>query len=129
MLCDIQNPTGLKKITTGIYEGYFYHNIDEIKQYPYFNSIEDFKKLNFLEPFGVCDSYKDIERVYKKHPIYINPDKCCIILSPIKKTENSGWRWHKWGTYIGKQKRIGCEYLKDELHIDEIKLFHFYKIL
>lgn len=39
---------------------------------------------------------------------------------------DGGWRWHKWGQYIGKHEPR-CEYLYDEDGIDEVYCFHVYE--
>ena len=41
--------------------------------------------------------------------------------------EDGGWRWHKWGEYIGKQEPK-CEYLYDEPNIDSVYVFHIYAV-
>jgi hypothetical protein len=47
-----------------------------------------------------------------------------------KESEGGGWRWHKWGQYIGKHD-IKCEYLDDEdlsdISQDFILCFHIYE--
>lgn len=46
------------------------------------------------------------------------------------KGKGGGWRWHKWGQYIGKHN-IQCEYLDDEdlsdINQDYILCFHIYE--
>lgn len=42
--------------------------------------------------------------------------------------EHGGWRWHKWGPYIG-EKQPRCEYLHDEGDdIEEIYCCHLYLV-
>lgn len=80
--------------------------------------------------YGVCDNYKQILRRYyeiKK----LKDRRFVIVLSPIyKKNEplEYGWRWHKWGEYIGKHK-ITSEYLYDEAKIDMVYVYHIYELL
>lgn len=52
-------------------------------------------------------------------------------LTPIYKSEQpstGGWRWHKWGPYLGNQKSIGTEYLYDEPNIDLIFVATVYEV-
>lgn len=47
------------------------------------------------------------------------------VLTRLLKSEESsdgGWRWHKWGEYIGTHKPQ-CEYLHDEPEIEEVWVF------
>lgn len=39
----------------------------------------------------------------------------------------SGWRWHKWGPYLGKHTPK-CEYLDEEKNIDYVLLWHLYPL-
>ena len=59
--------------------------------------------------------------------------KYAVGFNPIKQDPNNpggGWRWHKWGGYIGKHN-ICCEYLDDEdlsdINQDYILVFHIYE--
>lgn len=59
--------------------------------------------------------------------------KFAVGFNPIKQDPENpggGWRWHKWGTYIGKHN-ICCEYLDDEdlsdINQDYILCFHIYE--
>jgi hypothetical protein len=40
----------------------------------------------------------------------------------------SGWRYHKWGDYIGSQNPQS-EYLYDDTHIDAVWTFHIYELV
>lgn len=108
-------------------------------QYPF----EDYKKLSVEEQieirkesktkfnfnsYGVCDSpeqlatfIKFLENLDKKYAVFIcNIDK-------KDQPSNGGWRWHKWGQYIGKQKPTS-EYLYDEPLINRVFIFNIYEI-
>ena len=68
--------------------------------------------------YGVADNasqvikhFKKLEKKYK-----IDLGDCVIALRPIAKKwqpSDGGWRWHKWGEYIGV-KKPQCEYIYDE---------------
>lgn len=82
-------------------------------------------------PFGTISSYgvaDNIEQVLERYKAVIDSPTTKIIITaaPICKDEqpsDGGWRWHKWGEYIGTQEPQ-CEYLYDEPSIDEVIIFH-----
>ena len=56
--------------------------------------------------------------------------KFVILLTPVFKEdqpESCGWRWYKWGQYIGKYEPK-CEYLYDEEGIDYVYCFTILEI-
>lgn len=81
----------------------------------------------YFGKYGVCDNYKQI---IDKCQELNNPERTFIIcLTPVRKENQSpdgGWRWHKWGDYIG-DKKPKCEYLYDEPEIDLIYCYHIYE--
>lgn len=78
-------------------------------------------------PYGVCDS---AEQLLSKCPELEASDRQFIVtLTPITKATQppeGGWRWHKWGEYIGTQDPQ-CEYLHDEPSIEKVCVFHIYE--
>lgn len=79
--------------------------------------------------YGVCDNY---EQVLSHHPEVNDPNKKFVItLTPIIKAEEpsgGGWRWHKWGEYIGTLNPQ-CEYLYDENDtIQKVYVYHIYQL-
>ena len=78
--------------------------------------------------YGVCD---DEQQILKRYPELITSDKkFVVIITPIHKEgqpEQGGWRWHKWGSYIGIQNSQS-EYIYDEPEIDRVLLFHIYSV-
>ena len=79
---------------------------------------------NFPHDYGVCD-YP--EQVLEKFPkLAEDPRRFMITCQRVTKSsqEDGGWRWHKWGEYIG-DKNPKSEYLKDEDDsISEVYIFH-----
>lgn len=72
---------------------------------------------DYIQEYGVADSIEQIKKLYEKQ---INdPNKKYIITvtrvdQEIKnKGKGGGWRWHKWGKYIGNLDPQ-YEYLDDE---------------
>lgn len=79
--------------------------------------------------YGVCDDYSQILEKYDN--LLNNPNKNYVIgLSAVERKNQSadgGWRWHKWGEYIGTQNPQH-EYLYDDIHIDKVYCFRIYEI-
>lgn len=79
---------------------------------------------------GIAD---DLEQVKKEYQSFINDPniKMCVTYFRVIKSEqpeSGGWRWHKWGDYIGT-KNPQHEYIYDEDDsIQEVICFHVYEI-
>ena len=102
--------------------------------------ITDYKeKRNFDSPFyfcnyGVCDNASQAldyyDDLYKQYEDCMKDKSFVVLLVPMfreDQPECGGWRWHKWGPYIGKFKSK-CEYLYDEKGIDYVFCFHIYEV-
>lgn len=93
------------------------------------NSLRDFERYPrdlSIGPYGVCDN---VEQVLEQCPELITSDRQFLItLTRVTKSEQEegGWRWHKWGAYIGTQNPQ-CEYLIDEPDIEEVFCYHIYE--
>lgn len=78
--------------------------------------------------YGVCDN---AEQILKKWSHLENGrQRHFITMTPISKEKqppSDGWRWHKWGEYIGNHD-IKCEYLYDEKDIEVVYVFHIYTL-
>ena len=78
--------------------------------------------------YGVCD-YP--EQVLERWPHLRDDDtKRAITFVCLRREEQDptgGWRYHKWGPYIGRQ-RPKNEYLYNDTHIDEVWTFHVYDV-
>ncbi len=80
--------------------------------------------------YGVCDSVEQLigslpEEVTEGHRFF------CLAVTPIRKADQpaeGGWRWKKWGPYIGT-KQPATEYLYDEPLIDEVLCYHLHELL
>lgn len=109
-------------------------NFSNIIQDEYRFSInEEYPDLNDFgleESYGVCDSVQDFAKVY--YDKLNNSERVFIVafngIFKKDQSSNDGWRWHKWGPYIGKQKPT-CEYLYDEPEINEVWIFKIYEII
>jgi hypothetical protein len=84
--------------------------------------------------YGVADSIDQIVDLYNKNKEneggWFKGNHVILCRKVIKDPDNpcSGWRWHKWGEYIGTQNPQ-CEYLNDEPLIEEVITFSIYKII
>lgn len=72
---------------------------------------------------GVCDNY---QQVLDQSIIQSDPNRKFIMglvqVSKDKQASQGGWRWHKWGQYIGEQVPE-CEYLADEPNIERVYVY------
>lgn len=98
-------------------------------------SITDYKVVNhnsylYWCKYGVADNASQVLDYYEhflltNYSDYMNNHKFIIKMTPIFKEnqpEHGGWRWHKWGEYIG-DFISKCEYLYDEQGIDYVWVF------
>ena len=109
-----------KELHPGVYEiGHFggSHFLRNYEQYP----------ETTVGPYGVCDS---AEQLLAACPELVAPGREFVVtLTRIGKADepaDGGWRWHKWGEYIGTQKPQ-TEYIHDEPEIEEVFCFHIYE--
>jgi|GEM_PF-1938747 len=85
-----------------------------------------------VNSYGVCDTP---QQFLKKYRTKLTKDKRTFVLgfTHIEKDPNNagkggGWRWHKWGPYIGKGKPT-TEYLDDEKRFDNgVYVYHIVQI-
>lgn len=79
---------------------------------------------NVIDQYGVADTAEQVMAHFE--PI---DAEMVIFVTPVVKAHepsSGGWRWHKWGTYIGTKKPT-AEYLHDEPEIEQVYCFHGYK--
>lgn len=77
--------------------------------------------------YGVCDS---VEQLLEKCPQLEadTEEEFLVTFTSIKRSHeppHGGWRWHKWGEYIGDHDPQ-YEYLYDEPDIDEVLVYSIY---
>lgn len=80
--------------------------------------------------YGVCDNY---QQIFEKCPeIKESTDRYFLVsVMPVRKEEQSpdgGWRWHKWGPYIGDGEPT-MEYLYDEPDFDVVYCYHLFEFV
>lgn len=100
------------------------HYVDErgIDQYE-----ED--RSNYLGTYGVCDSPDQfIEYAAGRLDV---PDRFFVVsfvcIERSGQPESGGWRYHKWGDYIGQQNPQS-EYLYHDTHIERVYTYHIYEL-
>lgn len=90
--------------------------------------VEEYPELdNDTFCYGVCDS---IEQLVKRYDFDADHRKFFISFVLITKAGQEspgGWRWHKWGQYIGTQNPQH-EYIADEPNIDRVFTYHVYHV-
>ena len=98
-----------------------------------FNFSEDDIKedIEYTGIYGIADNVEQIKDYLKKY-IDVPDEKYIIAVTPVfqHKGEADGWRWHKWGPYIGTLNPQ-YEYLDDENFGDNFKYvlcFELYKV-
>lgn len=110
-------------IATGVYEAGF--NWDRvIRKFLAADAIDlcldtDFRGRGIIF-YGVCDSW---EQIVEECPrLQADREPYVIRITPVVKGDNGGWRWHKWGPYIGVHSPE-YEYLDDEPAIEKVYTF------
>ena len=88
----------------------------------------------YWQDYGVADNASQImdyyDKLYNEHSDYMDNHKFVILLTPIfreDQPEYGGWRWHKWGPYLGVHN-IKCEYLYNEKGIDYVYAFKILEV-
>jgi len=134
-------------LETGIYRCAFDHNFCEeefIEKLDGWNinkelmsqsPLPDDFNEHYINQYGVADNVEQIKEFYAKQ--IADPDNAYVIaVTPVfqdleNKWKGGGWRWSKWGEYIGKLEPQ-CEYLDDEDFGPDFKYilcFHLYKVI
>lgn len=127
---------------TGIYQSSFAFNFPHIEfeefkdmlNVPFEQCYDLFKPTYHKSQYGVADSIEQIKQYFKEE-IEDPNRKYFIECTPVhqekeNKGKGGGWRWHKWGEYIGVLDSK-CEYLDDEEFGEEFKYvicFHIYPL-
>lgn len=83
----------------------------------------------WLSPYGVCDNP---EQMLAHYDGVLNSciRRYCVFFTRLDRQDEppeGGWRWHKWGPYIGTQNPRH-EYLYDDTHIDTVWCYHVYEL-
>lgn len=83
----------------------------------------------YLGCYGVCDNWQQVvQQCAELQPGHSG--LYAMSVTPIRKSEQppeGGWRWHKWGAYIGTGKPTR-EYLYNEPRFEVVYVYHIYEI-
>lgn len=90
---------------------------------------EEMDSRDYKDTYGVADSIEQIAAFYADE---VNDPyrQYCIGVTPVTKADqpsDGGWRWHKWGSYIGT-KTPTTEYLYDEPEIEAVLVFDIFEV-
>ncbi len=123
--------SGCAKIRTGVYHiGHWNFDSlinDVMSTHP---QLMPYEEVPWYDCYGVCDSPDQFMETVGAKLEADKERKYCVSLVRLLKSEQEtpgGWRWHKWGPYIGKQDPQ-CEYLYDEPVITEVWTYHVYEM-
>jgi hypothetical protein len=107
----------------------FEHEVQEkLKDMMYFMDLDIAgvpSLIGGLNDYGVCDSP---EQLLEAFDFEASKEKFVISLVRLDKKDQppkGGWRWNKWGPYIGKQVSH-CEYLYDEPEIETVYTYSIF---
>jgi len=91
----------------------------------HFPGTEEFPKFDDRDAYGVCDN---VEQIKQHYPELNDSDRMFVVcMTPIYHDDNGGWRWHKWGQYIGNHTPQ-FEYLSEEEGIEMVFVFHILEV-
>lgn len=122
-LLNLKNKDIIQKLADGIYEHW---DINEM-------ILPDYEFESYDYPYGVADNYQQIlERDPDVQECINDPDKNFIIqlcwIAKADQPEWGGWRWEKWGEYIGDFQPKSM-YLYDEPKIDGIYVYQVFEVI
>ena len=115
-----------RHLETGVYE------VNHYGCSPFIDGYEEYADLinkdgDWFNSYGVCDNY---QQIFNQCPMLKESNrKFFITIKLVKKQDQDecgGWRWHKWGPYIGTHE-ITTEYLYDEPIVEEVFVYHIYE--
>ena len=106
-----------------------------LKHLTNYKEVENFNSPIYWHNYGVADNASQVLDYYENFLLtdygdYMNNREFVILMTPIFREDQSeygGWRWHKWGPYIGEFEPK-CEYLYDEEGIDYVWVFSIVEV-
>jgi hypothetical protein len=120
MVGSFQGNNSNTRLQQGVYQISHFGSSHFLRHYEHYPELT-------IEPYGVCDT---VEQILAACPELQDADRRFVLtVTPVRKSHQpseGGWRWHKWGPYIGTRKPT-TEYLYDEPEIDEVLVYHIYE--
>jgi hypothetical protein len=101
--------------------------LKEWEHYPEFPDVDTDEGSIYRSSRGVCDNVDQVLRLYPE--LESSERQFIVTLTAIERAtqpRSGGWRWSKWGEYIGTQKPEN-DYIYDDRHIDGVHVFHIYE--
>jgi len=93
-----------------------------------YRRLENAQNENYPNDYGVCDYPEQILEKFPK--LAEDPRRFLIMFMKFSKKDQpsrDGWRWEKWGNYVGEQETL-ADYLADEPHIEQVYSFHIFEL-
>lgn len=118
LTADTRNPTSPEEIL------YFKEFEKQTKEWEDFDMTEPCQ----FSAYGVCDDYRQVLALFPE--LQSSERKFVMSITEIRKDKEhspGGWRWHKWGRYIGTQCPQ-AEYIADEPTIEKVYVYHVYEL-
>lgn len=115
-----------KHISKGLYEIGHFNFAHEMGLRDYEREYID---IGDIGGYGVCDSPEQFTKRLGE-ALDKDPRQLVVSLTHVPKVpgEEGGWRWHKWGEYIGEGKPT-TEYLADESEFkDGVWVYHIFDV-
>lgn len=84
---------------------------------------------DYIPNYGVCDSLEQFDALYGD-TLRAHAHSFIVTFVEIRRDEqpaDGGWRYHKWGEYVGTQEPMH-EYLHDDTHIERVFTFALHRV-
>lgn len=122
---------GLVEITH--FSAHHDYDVKEMEGKTFEEVAASIKSGKWFSEYGVADSPEQALAYAKKHLADSSKNHCVFVTHITKDAANAGqgdgWRWHKWGEYIGTGTPT-MEYLDDEPLFDTgVYVFHIYEVI
>ena len=116
-----------KELQEGVYLSDYSFQLHEIERSKSYIKDPEFLTNDVAWYYGVCDG---IDNLLEVIPELLSSDREFIVLlhgiTRSSQPRYEGWRWHKWGDYIGTQTPT-TEYIYDEPGIELVYCYHIYE--
>lgn len=129
MLADISGLDNSRRLSQGVYQSRWWNFELELRGHQMSLDLDHPDLPDDFPGIGVCDSP---EQLLSALPDAVANGPTPYVISMVRidkagQPEDGGWRWHKWGEYVGVRKPQ-CEYLFDEPDIDTVWTYHIYEL-
>lgn len=125
------------RLDVGLYQvrHFSFEHVAKAKLEPYWQEMRTFDDVEsgvtlLPSEYGVCDSPDQFVGKFGG-VLKSSSRKFCVSFTKIcrdDQPESGGWRWHKWGPYVGEHEPT-VEYLRDEPQIEVVFAYHVYEVV